>query len=66
MKHLDQLELLHSILHDAHLTPDDDQRASNAVHQAEKFRDSDRPRPAAKIKKRSSLRCTKEPSFFAQ
>ncbi|KAK4003791.1 hypothetical protein OUZ56_005543 [Daphnia magna] len=28
LKHLNQLELLHSILHDAHLTPGDDQRAS--------------------------------------
>lgn len=65
LKNLDQLELLHSILHDAHLTPGDDQRASNAVHQAETFRVSDRPWPTAKIKKRSRG-CTKEPLLFAQ
>ncbi|KZR99920.1 Uncharacterized protein APZ42_004022, partial [Daphnia magna] len=39
LKHLDQLQILHSIVHDDHLTPGDDQRASNVVHQAEKFRD---------------------------
>ncbi|KAK4021489.1 hypothetical protein OUZ56_003404 [Daphnia magna] len=65
LKNLDQLELLHSILHDAHLTPGDDQRASNAVHQAETFRVFDRPWPTAKIKKRSRG-CTKEPLLFAQ
>ncbi|KAK4013888.1 hypothetical protein OUZ56_026440 [Daphnia magna] len=65
MKHLDQLEFLHLILHDAYLTPGDDQRASNAVHQAETFRDSDRPRPTAKIQKRSRG-CTKQSLLFAQ
>ncbi|KAK4021283.1 hypothetical protein OUZ56_003202 [Daphnia magna] len=65
LKNLDQLELLHSILHDAHLTPGDDQRASNAVHQAETFRVFDRPWPTAKIKKRSRG-CTKEPLLLAQ
>ncbi|KAI9552653.1 hypothetical protein GHT06_020524 [Daphnia sinensis] len=66
LKHLNQLELLHSILHEAHMTAGDDQRASNAVHEAEKFRDSNRPRSTAKIKKRSSLPCTKEPPLLAQ
>ncbi|KZS07752.1 Uncharacterized protein APZ42_028462 [Daphnia magna] len=60
-----QTTLLHSILHDAHLTPDDDQRASNTAHQAEKLRDSDRLWQTAKIKERSRG-CTKEPLLFSQ
>ncbi|KAI9562393.1 hypothetical protein GHT06_013361 [Daphnia sinensis] len=66
LKHRDQLKPLDSLLYEASMTPGDGQRASNTVHEAEIFRHSDRPRPTAKIKRRSSLRCTKEPSFFAQ
>ncbi|KAK4037875.1 hypothetical protein OUZ56_029901 [Daphnia magna] len=65
-KHLNQVEILYSILYEAHIKPGDVQQASNSVHQAKKFRNSDHPRPTAKIKKRSSLRCMKESLLFTQ